>query len=130
MLNKTIQMGRFVRDPELRSTATGKSVTSFTLAVGRDYKEPDGTRKADFINYVAWGNTAEFICRNFKKGSMAVVEGALQTRPYEESDGKKRTATEVNVNNIYFGDSKKETSESVPEVPPASSYGYDDDLPF
>lgn len=130
MLNKVILMGRFTKDPELRATKQGTSVASFTLAVDRDFKGQDGKRETDFINCVAWRNTAEFICRYFKKGSMAALEGSLQIRPYEDKDGNKRTAAEVVVNNIYFGESKREeaTNEPVSDIPPAM--GEDDDLPF
>ena len=131
MLNKICICGRFTKDPELRSTTTGTSVVSFSVAVDRDFKEQDGTRKADFINCVAWRNTAEFICNYFRRGSMAIIEGSLQTRPYEDADGKKRTATEVIVNNIYFGESKKQDAEA-PNVPDEliAPMGNDDDLPF
>lgn len=130
MLNKTIQMGRFTRDPELRSTPQGVSTCAFTLAVDRDYKEADGTRKTDFINYVAWRQTAEFISKYFRKGSMAVVEGSLQTRSWDKTEGGKGFATEVIVNNIYFGDSKKDTEEA-PVITPETILSADDgDLPF
>lgn len=133
MLNKVILMGRFTKDPELRATGMGTSVASFTLAVDRDFKGQNGKRETDFINCVAWKGTAEFISRYFKKGSMAALEGSLQIRPYEDKDGKKRTAAEVVVNNIYFGESKSNAAfnEPVSDIPPASSFGDDDeDLPF
>lgn len=129
MLNKIVLMGRFTKDAELRSTASGKSVASFTLAVDRDFK-PNGEKETDFINCVAWGSTAEFVSKYFNKGSMAAVEGRLQIRPYETENGK-RTAAEVVINNIYFGESKKDTAESTEIAPPpVSSFGDDDDLPF
>lgn len=130
MLNKVIIMGRLTKDPELRSTTLGTSVVSFSIACDRDFKGQNGEREADFINCVAWRNTAEFISKYFRKGSMAIIEGSLQTRPYEDTEGKKRTATEVIVNNIYFGESKKDTSAPVDYTPPASSFEDDDDLPF
>lgn len=133
MLNKVVLMGRFTKDPELRATGTGTSVASFTIAVDRDFKGQNEERETDFINCVAWRNTAEFISRYFKKGSMAALEGSLQIRPYEDKDGKKRTAAEVVVNNIYFGESKSNAAfnEPVSDVPPVSSFGGDDeDLPF
>lgn len=132
MLNKVVLMGRFTKDPELRATGTGTSVVSFTLAVDRDFKGQNGERETDFINCVAWKGTAEFISRYFKKGSMAALEGSLQIRPYEDKDEKKRTAAEVVVNNIYFGESKSNAAfnEPVSDVPPASSSGDDEDLPF
>ena len=131
MLNKIVLMGRFTKDAELRSTTSGTSVTSFSLAVDRDFKGQNGERETDFINCVAWKNTAEFVCRYFKKGSMAVVEGRLETRPYDDAEGKKRTATEVVVNNIYFGESKKDASEPTTDFEPVPSFGgEDEDVPF
>jgi len=132
MLNKVVLMGRFTKDAELRSTAAGKSVASFTVAVDRDFKDQNGAKEPDFINCVAWGNTAEFVTKYFSKGSMAAIEGRLQIRPYETQDGQKRTAAEVVVNNIYFGESKKDTAtnEPVSDIPPATDYGTDEDLPF
>jgi single-strand DNA-binding protein len=91
-------MGRVVADPELKQTATGISVTSFTLAVDRPGKD-SGT---DFLDCVAWRNTAEFFCKWFSKGSPVVVEGSLQTRMYEDKNGQKRKAVEVVASNIFF----------------------------
>lgn len=132
MLNKVVLMGRFTKDPELRATAGGVSVSSFALAVDRDYSGQNGEKETDFIDCVAWKGTAEFVSKYFKKGSMAVVEGRLQIRPYETTDGQKRRAAEVNVNNIYFGESKREQSETpAADLPsPVSSVGDDEDLPF
>lgn len=138
MLNKAILMGRFTADPEMRKTQSGTSVTPFTLAVNRSYQK-DGQQETDFINCVAWRNTAEFICKYFQKGQQAVVEGSIQNRPYADKDGNKRTAFEVLVNNIYFADSKKETAPqsntstfTLPEnFEPGASIDVDvDDLPF
>lgn len=111
MLNKCFFQGRFVRDPELRRTQSGTAVASFTLAVERDFKESDGTRKADFIDFVAWRGTAEFICRNFSKGRMATVVGPMQIRPWEDKDGNKRRSYEVTANEVYFSDSKRDAVE-------------------
>lgn len=109
MLNNVALMGRLVRDPELRRTQTGTAVSSFTLAVDRDFKDKEtGEKKADFINVVAWRSTAEFVSRYFTKGRMAVVEGRLQIRDYTDRDGNKRTAAEVVADNVYFGDSKRD----------------------
>lgn len=109
MLNNVALMGRLVRDPELRRTQTGTAVSSFTLAVDRDFKDKEtGEKKADFINVVAWRSTAEFVSRYFTKGRMAVVEGRLQIRDYTDRDGNKRTAAEVVAGNVYFGDSKRD----------------------
>lgn len=106
MLNHIICMGRLVRDPELRKTASDISVVSFTIAVDRDYKNGD-EKVADFIPVTAWRGTADFISRNFSKGRMICVDGSLQTRNYEDKDGKKRTAFEIAAQNVYFADSKK-----------------------
>ena len=108
MLNKIILMGRLTRDPELRRTGTGTAVTSFSLAVDRDFKSQSGEKETDFIDIVAWRSTAEFVSKYFTKGRMAVVEGRLQIRPYTDRDGNKRTAAEVVAENIYFGDSRRE----------------------
>ena len=111
MLNKIVLMGRLTADPELRRTNGGTSVTSFTLAVDRDFKSQSGEKQTDFINCVAWRGTAEFISKHFHKGSMAVAAGSLQSRQYEKN-GDKRTVWEVLVENIYFGDSKKSDSSN------------------
>lgn len=95
-MNRVILMGRLTADPELRSTPGGVSVTSFNLAVDRDFKNGNGEREADFPTIVAWRNTAEFICRYFHKGKPIIIDGRLQTRSYEDKDsGKKRYVTEV-----------------------------------
>ena len=108
MLNKIILMGRLTHDPELRRTQNGTAVTGFSLAVERDFKDEDGKRATDFIDIVAWRNTAEFVSKYFTKGRMAVVEGRLQIRDYTDRDGNKRTAAEVVADNVYFGDSKRD----------------------
>lgn len=133
-LNKIILMGRLTRDPELRTTQSGVSVTSFTIAVDRDFKE-GGEKQTDFINIVAWRNTAEFVGKYFAKGRMAIVEGRLQMRSWEDRDGKKRVSAEVVADNVYFGDSKREEGSSYSPPPKAavtdfSEIGPDDDLPF
>ncbi len=109
MLNRIIVMGRLVRDPELRATQSGVSVTSFTLAVDRDFKNRDsGEKNTDFIDVVAWRQTAEFICKYFSKGRMAVAEGRLQIREWKDRDGNNRRTAEVVADNVYFGDSKRD----------------------
>ena len=108
MLNKIVIMGRMTKDPELRRTQTGTPVTSFTLAVDRDHKAADGSRETDFIECVAWRGTAEFVAKYFGKGRMAVVEGKLQLRSWTDKDGNKRRTAEVQADNVYFGDSKRE----------------------
>lgn len=116
MLNTITIMGRLTRDPELRSTAQGTSVASFTLAVDRDYGKGED-KQTDFIDCVAWRSTAEFVSRYFSKGRMAVVKGRLQIRPWEDKNGNKRKSAEIVADSVYFGDSKKE------ESPAPSSYG-------
>lgn len=109
MLNKIFLQGRLVADPELRHTQSGVAVSSFRLAVDRDFKDREtGERKADFINVVAWRQTGEFVSRFLSKGRMAIVEGKLQTREYTDREGNRRYATEVVADNVYFGDSRKD----------------------
>ena len=107
MLNHIVVMGRLTRDPELRKTASGVSVTSFSVAVDRDFSQ-DGQKETDFLDVVAWRNTAEFAAKYFTKGRMAVISGRLQIRNWEDKDGNKRRTAEILAENIYFGDSKKE----------------------
>ena len=109
MLNKIFIMGRLTRDPELRRTQTGTPGASFSLAVDRDFKDKStGERTTDFIDVVAWRQTAEFVSRYFTKGRMAVVEGRLQIRDWTDKEGGKRRSAEVIADNIYFGDSKRD----------------------
>ena len=108
MLNKIFIMGRLTRDPELRRTQSGTAVTSFSLAVDRDFKSQSGEKETDFIDVVAWRSTAEFVAKYFTKGRMAIVEGRLQIRPWPDKDGTNRRSAEVVADNIYFGDSKRD----------------------
>ena len=110
MLNKIIIMGRLTRDPELRRTGSGTAVTSFSLACDRDFKSQSGEKETDFIEVVAWKNTAEFVSKYFSKGRMAVVEGRLQIRDWTDKAGNKRTTAEVVAENVYFADSKRSES--------------------
>jgi single-strand DNA-binding protein len=152
MLNTVAIMGRLVADPELRHTPSNFSVTSFTVAVSRSYVKQGTERQTDFIDVVAWRNTAEFICRYFKKGQMIAIEGSLQTRTYQDKEGHNRKAVEVLANNVYFTESRsnsqnsnserayeERSSSSQEETPLAFSQGSqddfsvisdDDDLPF
>ena len=115
MLNEVIIMGRFVRDPELKHTQSGVPVTSFTLAVERDFKDSQSGEKAtDFIDCIAWRATAEFVCKYFTKGRMAVAEGRLQVREWKDRDGNNRRSTEVVAENVYFADSKKTETAQLP----------------
>ena len=108
MLNHITIMGRLTRDPELRYTQSQTPVASFTLAVDRDFGGRDGGEKqTDFIDCVAWRQTAEFVSKYFTKGSMAVVSGRLQIRDWTDRDGGKRRSAEVVVDNIYFGESRR-----------------------
>ena len=120
MLNKIILMGRLTRDPELRRTESGTAVCSFSIAVDRDFKsQSTGERGADFINIVAWRQTAEFVSRYFTKGRMAVVEGRLQIRDWKDKDGNNRRSAEVVADNVYFGDSKRDGASGGDYAPPA-----------
>jgi single-strand DNA-binding protein len=112
MLNKVFIMGRLTRDPELRRTQSGTAVTSFSLAVDRDFKSQSGEKETDFIDVVAWRSTAEFVAKYFSKGRMAVVEGRLQIREWKDKDGNNRRSAEVIADNIYFGDSKRDGAGS------------------
>lgn len=117
MLNRVILMGRLTADPELKQTPNGISVTSFSLAVDRNYAGKGAERQTDFINCVAWRQTAEFISRYFSKGRMIAVEGSLQVRNYVDKNENKRQAVEVVVDQAYFADSKNAAPSS-----PAPSY--------
>lgn len=136
MLNKITLMGRLTRDPELRRTDSGVSVTSFTLAVDRDFtSKTTGEKETDFIDCVAWRGTAEFISRYFEKGKMAVVSGNLQIRNWTDKEGNKRKNAEVIVSDIYFCERPREREEGFEPAPPAEdaySQITDDDskLPF
>lgn len=145
MINTVALMGRLTADPELKHTPNGYAVVSFCIAVNRRFKD----QQADFINCVAWRQTAELICKYFGKGQMIALEGSIQTRNYTDQDGNKRNATEVLVENVSFCESKKSESNSRPSPSAAASAaaapspGYssgssenfeeitlDDDLPF
>ena len=110
MLNKIFIMGRLTRDPELRRTQNGTAVTSFSLAVDRDFKSQSGEKETDFIDVVAWRSTAEFVAKYFTKGRMAVVEGRLQIRDWKDREGNNRRSAEVVADNVYFGDSKRDSA--------------------
>lgn len=111
-LNKIIVMGRLTKDVELRNTQSGKAIANFTLAVDRDFKGKNGEKETDWLDVVAWGNTATFVNSYFSKGRMAVVEGRLQTRQFEDRNGNKRKVTEIVADNVYFGDSKKDGNKA------------------
>ena len=113
VLNHIVIMGRLTRDLELRRTQSGTAVTSFSIACDRDFKDKDsGERQTDFIDVVAWRTTAEYVCKYFSKGRMAVVEGRLQIRDRTDKDGGKRKSAEILANSVYFGDSKQDNQKS------------------
>ena len=113
MLNHIVIMGRLTRDPELRSTQSGVSVASFTVAVDRDFGGRDGGEKqTDFIDCVAWRQTGEFVSKYFHKGSMIVVSGRLQSRKWQDREGNNRTNWEIQADNVYFGESRSSGSGS------------------
>ena len=129
MLNKVFVMGRLARDPELRRTLSGTAVASFTLAVDRDFKDKStGERGVDWINCVAWRQSAEFVSRYFTKGRMAVVEGRLQVSEWTDRDGSKRWKTEVVADTIYFGDSKAAAPGQPAAEPTAPAYTAESDV--
>lgn len=116
MLNSAIIMGRLTADPELRTTASGLSVTSFSVAVDRRFQRQGEEKQTDFINVVAWRQTADFVSRYFHKGSMIAVQGSIQTRNYEDKNGNKRTAVEIVADNVSFCGSKAESEATAPKV--------------
>ena len=118
MLNRIVIMGRLGRDPEVRYTQAGKPVASFSLAVDRDFKDKTtGEKSTDFIDIVAWRAAAEFVAKYFTKGRMAVVEGRLQIHDWKDKDGNNRHSAEVVADNIYFGDSRKDTAAPAEPLP-------------
>ncbi len=130
MLNHITIMGRMVRDPELRYTQQSTPVVSFTLAVDRDYQGGGSEKQTDFIDCVAWRNTAEFIGNYFHKGSMAVVDGRLQLRNWTDKNDNKRVSAEVVVENIYFADSKKAASSDTGYTPVMRELDDEGEIPF
>ena len=134
MLNCAIIMGRLTADPELKKTPSDVSVTSFTVAVDRKYNSGE-EKIADFINVVAWRGSADFVCKYFKKGQMIAIQGAIQTRSYDDKDGNKRLATEIIADNVSFCGSKSNTEPTQvvqPTVDISAIVNNDDDegLPF
>ena len=126
MLNHIVLMGRLTRDPELRRTGSGIAVASFSLAVDRDFGSSanNGEKETDFIDIVAWRNTAEFVSKYFTKGRMAVVSGRLQIRNWTDKEGNKRRSAEVVADNVYFGESKRDSmgASGFDQTAPAVSY--------
>ena len=147
MVNCAVIMGRLVADPELRTTGNGTSVTSFAVAVDRRFARSGEDRQTDFIDVIAWRQTADFVCKYFRKGSMIAIQGYIQTRTYEDKNGNKRKAVELVADNVSFCGSKAETGsgsfnrdDSFMNAQPAPSYSTadagdfkeipEDDLPF
>jgi single-strand DNA-binding protein len=135
-LNKVILGGRLTADPELKSTPSGVPVTSFSIAINRQYKPKEGEAQADFINITAWRGTAEFITRYFKKASSICIVGHIGTRSWTDSQGVKRYATEVVVDEAHFVDAKGDSAGQAPagQVPPGppqfEEIRSDEELPF
>lgn len=115
MINNAVIMGRIVADPELKTTANGTPVTSFTVAVDRRFSKQGEEKQTDFLDIVAWKNTAEFVCKYFAKGSMIAVQGNIQTRTYEDKNGNKRKAVEIVAENVSFCGSKSDNANTSPE---------------
>lgn len=134
MLNRITLMGRLVRDPELRRTQNDTAVTTFTLAVDRDFaSRTTGEKETDFLDCVAWRNTAEFISKYFSKGQMMVVSGSLQIRNWTDKEGGKRRNAEVIVSDVYFCERPKERDDVRQDAAPddyAQIYGDDANCPF
>lgn len=128
-MNKAILMGRLTRDPEMRTTPSGVSVCSFSIAVNRRFSK-DGQQQADFINCVAWRQQAEFICKYFSKGSMIAVVGSIQTRTWDGQDGKRQYATEVVVDEAHFTGSKAETGTNSSPASAVAEHSAQDSSPF
>ena len=118
------------RDPELRRTQNSTAVASFTLAVDRDFKGEDGKRATDFIDIVAWRAVAEFVAKYFTKGRMAIVEGRLQLRDWKDKDGNARRSAEVIADNVYFGDSKRDSGAAEDSLGNVAPEELEDDLPL
>lgn len=133
-MNKAILIGRLTRDPELKTTASGVSVCSFSIAVNRRFKNAEGNYDADFINCVAWRQQAEFMAKYFGKGRMVGVVGSIQTRSYDDKDGKRVYVTEVSVDEVHFCGDKGTSQSEIPPMPVLPEMGMpapaDDDLPY
>lgn len=129
MLNCAIIMGRLTAAPEIKTTPNGVSVTSFRVAVDRNFVRQGEERQADFIDVVAWRQTAEFVCRHFRKGSMIAVQGALQSRNYEDRSGNKRTAIEIVADNVSFCGDKADGGDKPPAAPQTPGTDMGDGYP-
>ena len=125
MFNLVVLTGRLTADPELKTTQSGISVTSFSIAVDRRYRAGE-EKQTDFINIVAWRQSAEFVAKHFRKGNMIGIEGSIQTRKYTDKNGNNKVAFEVIANNVQFVDKKSDSSETPVEVQEFSNAGSDD----
>lgn len=133
MLNSIVIMGRLTSTPELKTTNSGVSVTSFTVAVDRRFQKHGEEKQTDFLNVVAWRQAADFVCKYFNKGDMIAVQGELQTRRYEDKDGNKRTATEIVAENVSFCGGKKDSTQAAAQTGESFedyTAGSEDDPPF
>ena len=128
MLNRITITGRMTRDPELRTTQSGISVTSFSIANQRNYKNGKGERDTDFFDVVAWRATAEFVTKYFVKGSLVTVDGRLETRKFTDKQGNERKTVEIIADNVFFGDSKNEQRETAPAPDAAAAPGFEPDF--
>ena len=122
-MNKAMIMGRLTRDPEIKTTQNQVPVATFTLAVDRKFKNANGEKQADFIPVVAWRQSAEFVGKYFKKGSKMIVIGSIQTRTYDDKDGKKVYITEIVADEIEFAESKRDEGQSSYPAPQQSGTG-------
>ena len=128
MLNVVAIMGRLAAEPTLRQTQSGKDVASFRIACDRGRKDANGQSQADWFDVVAWGNTAQFVCRYFQKGSLIAVDGRLQSRQYQDKAGNNRTAIEIVANNVNFAGGKQDSGETrKPSKPSTNETALDGD---
>lgn len=128
MLNRITITGRLTRDPELRTTQSGISVTSFSIATQRNYKNNGGERETDFFDVVAWRNTADFVAKYFSKGSLVTVDGRLETQKFTDKQGNERKAVKIIADNVFFGDSKNEQKGTAPAPAEAAAPGFEPDF--
>lgn len=145
MLNKVVLMGRLTKDPELKYTPSNVAVVTFTIAVDRNFARSGEQRQTDFINIVAWRTTAEFVAKYFTKGQLIALCGSIQTRTWDDNEGKKHYVTEVVADEVHFAEGKRDTAQyqatpqpsaqpqSAPQVQPTADFNMsedDEDLPF
>lgn len=129
-LNSVVLMGRMVQEPELRSTQNGIPVCAFCIAVERDFKAKGGERETDFVDVIAWRNSAEFVSKYVRKGTRVCVQGRLQFRNWVDKEGNKRRTAEVEADNIYFADGKKDAPVEQTNRKPDAGFSEDEPMPF